>query len=114
MPEEAYRIVVNLMNRQLHLLKGDRVISTFPVGIGKALTRTPEGEYSIVNKVPHPGGPFGAYWLGLSRPHYGIHGTNRPSSIGKRVSKGCIRMFNQDVLWLANRVPVGTRVTIQA
>lgn len=51
-------------------------------------------------------------WMGLSKKHYGIHGTNNPSSIGKFVSKGCIRMFNKDVEELARKVPVGTPVFI--
>lgn len=62
----------------------------------------------------NPGGPFGTRWLGLSAPYgdYGIHGTNNPSSIGKSVSNGCIRMFNNDVIELSNLVPIGTSVTI--
>ncbi len=60
----------------------------------------------------NPGGPFGVLWMGLSKPHYGIHGTNNPASIGKNVSHGCIRMFNHDVLELSSRVPIGTRVAI--
>jgi lipoprotein-anchoring transpeptidase ErfK/SrfK len=109
----AYRIIVDLSDRKLHLLIGDRVIRSFPIGIGTMLTQTPYGEYTIVNKEPNPGGPFGAYWLGLSRPHYGIHGTNNPSSIGKMVSHGCIRMYNHDVLVLSRLLPIGTRVTIR-
>jgi lipoprotein-anchoring transpeptidase ErfK/SrfK len=109
-----YRIIVDLSERKLHLLQGDRFIRSFPVGIGRMVTQTPRGEFHIISKVPHPGGPFGAYWLGLSKPHYGIHGTNDPSSIGKLVSHGCIRMYNQDVIGLAHLVPVGTRVTIQS
>ncbi|WP_067623956.1 L,D-transpeptidase [Alicyclobacillus acidiphilus] len=109
-----YRIIVDLSDRRLHLLDGDVVVRSYPVGIGKVATVTPVGEYRIVNKQANPGGPFGAYWMGLSRPHYGIHGTNRPSSIGKLVSHGCIRMYNQSVLELAGLVPVGTRVTIRA
>jgi len=108
-----YRIIVDLSERSLYLLDGDRVVNRFPVGIGKMLTQTPVGEYRIVNKQPNPGGPFGAFWMGLSRPHYGIHGTNDPSSIGREVSHGCIRMYNEDVLRLASIVPVGTRVTIR-
>ena len=56
---------------------------------------------------------FGALWMGLSKPHYGIDGTNNPASIGKNVSHGCIRMFNHDVLELSSRVPIGTRVAIR-
>jgi lipoprotein-anchoring transpeptidase ErfK/SrfK len=109
----AYRIIVDLSDRKLHLLDGDRVVRSYPVGIGRMVTQTPAGEFTIVNKAPNPGGPFGAYWLGLSKPHYGIHGTNNPASIGGMVSKGCIRMYNQDVIDLAGKVPIGTRVTIR-
>lgn len=108
-----YRIIVDLSDFQLHLLDGNIVIRTFPVAIGKMATQSPPGNYTIVNKQPNPGGPFGAYWLGLSKPHYGIHGTNDPSSIGRSVSHGCIRMYNEDVVELAALVPIHTRVTIR-
>jgi lipoprotein-anchoring transpeptidase ErfK/SrfK len=77
------------------------------------LTSTPSGTFSIINKAPNPGGPFGSMWLGLSKPHYGIHGTNNPASIGKNVSHGCIRMYNRDVNELARLVPIGTPVYIR-
>jgi lipoprotein-anchoring transpeptidase ErfK/SrfK len=109
-----YRIIVDLSDRKLYLLDGDVVVRTFPVGIGKMVTQTPKGEYTIINKQPHPGGPFGVLWMGLSKPHYGIHGTNNPSSIGRLVSHGCIRMHNEDVLTLSSLVPIHTRVTIRA
>jgi lipoprotein-anchoring transpeptidase ErfK/SrfK len=109
----AYRIIVDVSDRKLHLLDGDRVFRTWPIGIGTMLRHTPTGEFTIVNKVPNPGGPFGVYWMGLSKPHYGIHGTNNPSSIGKLSSHGCIRMFNKDVVDLSKLVSIGTRVTIR-
>lgn len=108
-----YRIIVDLSQRMLYLLDNDIVIRGFPVGIGKMLTESPLGDFTIINKQPDPGGPFGVFWMGLSKPHYGIHGTNDPSSIGKEVSHGCIRMFNEDVLALSSIVPIGTRVTIR-
>jgi lipoprotein-anchoring transpeptidase ErfK/SrfK len=108
------RIIVDLSDRHLYLLEDNRVVRGFLVGIGKILTRTPEGEYQIINKESNPGGPYGVFWMGLSRPGYGIHGTNNPASIGKMVSKGCIRMYNEDVLQLESLVSVGTRVTIRA
>lgn len=108
-----YRIIVDLSQRMLYLLDDDIVVRGFPVGIGKMLTQSPVGDYTIINKQRNPGGPFGSFWMGLSKPHYGIHGTNDPSSIGKEVSQGCIRMFNADVLALQALVPVGTRVTIR-
>lgn len=109
----AYRIIVDLSDRRLYLLSGNQVVKSYPVGIGKMLTQTPAGEFHIINKQPHPGGPFGVFWMGLSKPHYGIHGTNNPASIGHQVSHGCIRMYNQDVLELSRIVPVGTHVTIR-
>ncbi|GIO10774.1 hypothetical protein J19TS2_03290 [Cohnella xylanilytica] len=108
-----YRIIVDLSDRRLYLLDGDIVVREFPVGIGKMVTQTPVGDYTIINKQADPGGPFGAFWMGLSKPHYGIHGTNDPSSIGRLVSHGCIRMYNEDVLALASLVPIHTRVTIR-
>lgn len=110
----TYWIDVSTTKRQLTLYNGSHVIKRYPVGIGKILTPTPTGNYTIINKDPHPGGPFGAMWMGLSRPHYGIHGTNNPSSIGKYVSHGCIRMYNQDVLELSRIVPIGTNVYIHS
>lgn len=108
-----YRIIIDLSDRQLYLLDHDIVVRAYPVGIGRMVTQTPSGEFTIINKQPHPGGPFGAFWMGLSKPSYGIHGTNDPSSIGGLVSHGCIRMYNQDVLELQALVPIGTRVTIR-
>ncbi|WP_374020207.1 L,D-transpeptidase [Paenibacillus thiaminolyticus] len=109
----SYRIIVDLSDRMLYLLDGNRVVRGYPVGIGKMVTRTPTGEFTIINKQYNPGGPFGVLWMGLSKPHYGIHGTNDPSSIGRIVSHGCIRMYNADVLQLSSYVPVNTRVTIR-
>ncbi|WP_093691536.1 L,D-transpeptidase [Sporolituus thermophilus] len=110
----AYSIIVSLARRRLMLLKDGQVVKSYPVGVGKSGTPTPTGTYYIVNKLPNPGGPYGAMWLGLSHRGYGIHGTNNPSSIGGYVSKGCIRMYNRDVLELARTVPLGTAVTITA
>ncbi|MFS8631685.1 MAG: L,D-transpeptidase [Bacillales bacterium] len=105
-------INVSTKNHQLKLFDGNQLLETYPIAVGKMLTQTPYGIYTIINKQPNPGGPFGAFWIGLSKPHYGIHGTDDPSSIGKAVSRGCIRMHNRDVEELAGIVPVGTRVFI--
>ena len=51
-------------------------------------------------------------WLGLSKPQYGIHGTNNPASIGTMASLGCVRMYNRDVEELFPQVSVGTTVEI--
>lgn len=108
----AYSIIVDLSAKQLILYRDGSVVRNFPVGVGKMVTPTPIGTYHIVNKIPNPGGPFGVMWMGLSIPHYGIHGTNNPASIGKVVSHGCIRMYNSDVLELSRLVSLGTPVKI--
>ncbi len=108
----AYSITVNVPARRLTLYRDGSPVKSYPVGVGKMLTPTPVGNYQIVNKRPNPGGPFGVLWMGLSRPHYGIHGTNDPASIGHFVSHGCIRMYNSDVLELSRMVSIGTPVRI--
>ena len=60
----------------------------------------------------HPLNPLGVRALYLGSSAYRIHGTDAPWTIGQPVSKGCIRMYNQDVIDLYNRVPVGTKVTV--
>ncbi|WP_419181282.1 L,D-transpeptidase [Fictibacillus nanhaiensis] len=109
-----YEIYISTTRKRLALVKDGKVIKRYPIGVGKMLTPTPTGTYTIINKAPNPGGPFGVMWMGLSRPHYGIHGTDTPSSIGKNVSKGCVRMHNNHVLELSQLVPIGTKVVIRA
>jgi lipoprotein-anchoring transpeptidase ErfK/SrfK len=108
----AYSIHVSLSAHTLTLKRNGQIVKAYPIATGKMLTQTPVGVYYIINRAPNPGGPFGSMWLGLSRPHYGIHGTNDPSSIGKSVSHGCIRMYNEDVNELARLVPIGIPVYI--
>lgn len=109
---QLYTITVNTSAFTLTLYKNGQWYRSYPVAIGKPSTPTPKGTFKIVNKALNPGGPFGARWLGLSKAHYGIHGTNNPSSIGNAVSNGCIRMHNRDVIKLYNFVPIGTTVKI--
>jgi lipoprotein-anchoring transpeptidase ErfK/SrfK len=59
-----------------------------------------------------PGNPLGARAMYLGTSQYRIHGTNDPSTIGKFVSSGCIRLINEDVIDLFSRVDVGTRVVV--
>ena len=60
----------------------------------------------------HPMNPLGVRGLYLGSSTYRIHGTDAPWTIGQPVSKGCIRMYNQDVIELYDRVQVGTKVTV--
>ncbi len=59
-----------------------------------------------------PGNPLGARAMYLGNTDYRIHGTNDPSSIGKHMSSGCIRMLNADAIDLYNRVGIGTKVVV--
>ncbi|HHV46214.1 MAG TPA: L,D-transpeptidase family protein [Tissierellia bacterium] len=89
------------------------VIKTYAVATGKSDTPTPLGTFKIVEKAKWGGG-FGSRWLGLNVPwgRYGIHGTNRPGSIGFNASAGCVRMRNKDVEELFDMVDYNTTVTI--
>ncbi|WP_279230296.1 L,D-transpeptidase [Thermohalobacter berrensis] len=109
---QTYSITINTSSRTLTLFKNGQWFKSYPIAVGKPSTPTPKGTYTIVNKAVNPGGPFGVRWLGLSIPHYGIHGTNNPASIGKAVSNGCVRMYNKDIIELFNIVPIGTTVKI--
>lgn len=109
-----YSVTINVNERRLYLIQEGKILKSYPVAVGKPTSPTPKGTFKIVNVAVNPGGPFGVRWLGLDAPggDYGIHGTNNPSSIGKAVSNGCIRMYNQDILDLIKYVWVGTVVRI--
>lgn len=107
-----YLITISLNAKTLSFYRQGSFVKTYPVAIGKPSTPSPQGTFTIVNKVLNPGGPYGTRWMGLSARGYGIHGTNNPSSIGTRASNGCIRMYNQDVNELYSQVPVRTTVKI--
>jgi lipoprotein-anchoring transpeptidase ErfK/SrfK len=119
------RIVVSIPDRKLALLEGERVLKVYDVAVGKPSTPSPQGEFAIIHRIPQPtwygpkktvapgkDNPLGTRWLGLSAAGYGIHGTNRPDSIGKAASHGCIRMRNADVEELFELVKVGVTVEL--
>lgn len=120
-----YSILVDKSQNNLILKADDRILKVYKVSTG-INNSTPIGTYKIVNKlidpvwysagaVVPPGSPkniLGSRWLGLSLKGYGIHGTIEPSSIGKQITAGCIRMHNKDVEELYIIVPLGTEVTI--
>ena len=127
--EDQLFLLVEKSKNQLQIVMNDLPIYTFRVATGKTLDKTPEGTYKIIRKVKKPwylpknipGGdptnPIGTRWLGLNVSEtdgykYGIHGTNDPSSIGKHVSQGCIRMRNEDIEWLFRHIPLNTEVRI--
>ncbi|WP_286228588.1 L,D-transpeptidase family protein [Neobacillus mesonae] len=122
-------IIINKQNNQLAYYANGKLQKIFRVGTGRSPSLTPEGKFKIVNKIVNrpyykgkiPGGdprnPLGNRWLGLNArgtwgTTYGIHGNNNPSSIGHYVSSGCVRMYDNQVEWLFNQVPVNTPVII--
>jgi len=126
-PSPARRIVVSIPDRKLAVVENDAVVTVFPVAVGTAATPSPAGTFTIVNRVSNPTyyksgqviapgarNPVGTRWIGLSRKGYGIHGTNNPRSIGSAKSHGCIRLRNQDVEQLFDRVRPGDVVELHA
>lgn len=109
-----YSIIVDTNEKTLTLFKDDEYYKTYSIAVGKKSTPTPKGNFKIIAKSVNPGGPYGARWMALSVPggHYGIHGTNKPDSIGKEISKGCIRLLNEDIIDLYSLVIIGTAVDI--
>ena len=116
-------IIVNTYYNKIYLYQNGKLIWSRPVASGKYSTPSPTGKFSVVNKIVNPyyskgnikGGspanPLGVRWLGIGGA-YGIHGNNNESSIGKKVSNGCIRLHNYDIVDLYNRVSVGDKVII--
>ncbi|MCR6545583.1 L,D-transpeptidase family protein [Dehalobacterium formicoaceticum] len=113
-PKGVVTIKVDLNTHQLHILDDGQVFKTYPIAIGKSKTPSPVGEYKIIHKALNWGTGFGTRWMGLNVPWgiYGIHGTNKPGSIGQAASHGCFRMFNRDVEEIYPWIPMGTRVIV--
>lgn len=107
-------IVIDVAARSLVLYEDDQEVCRYPVAVGKSSTPTPLGEWKVIHKGVGWGNGFGTRWMGLnvSWGIFGIHGTNKPGSIGTYASHGCIRMFNRDVEKLYPLVPWGCRVKI--
>jgi len=112
--ESEYDIMIDLTESILYLFKDGEIVKKYVVAQGKPSTPSPVGVWEIVSKARNWGGGFGTRWLGLNVPwgEYGIHGTNRPSSIGHRASQGCFRMRNKDVEELYDLVPYRTKVYV--
>jgi len=108
-------ITINLAKRLLEVYSDEELFKKYRIAVGKSGTPSPIGEWQVVWKDYNWGTGFGTRWMGLNVPWgvYGIHGTNKPWSIGQFASHGCIRMRNKDVEELFEWVPVGTPVRIE-
>lgn len=116
----------------------DGSIESFPVAIGQPGYDTPTGRFQVIEKVvdpefvlyddwehptrlvkrfpPGPTNPLGLRWIGFAAAHgwtIGFHGTPHPELLGRAVSHGCVRMRNQDVVRLFDRVAIGTTVVVE-
>ncbi|MEZ5840063.1 MAG: L,D-transpeptidase [Hyphomicrobiales bacterium] len=129
-------IIIRTHERRLYLITRRGEAIRYPVAVGKpgkawaGRTRI-DGKYvnpawappaavkrdipSIPNLIPGgaPNNPMGVRALTLAGDEYAIHGTNRPKTIGKAASYGCIRMYNHDIVDLYERVRVGTPVIVE-
>jgi lipoprotein-anchoring transpeptidase ErfK/SrfK len=127
-------IIIDTAHTYLYLTLGAGQALRYGIGVGRqgftwsgveTISRTAEWPdwippAEMVARQPYlprwvgggPGNPLGARALYLGNTDYRIHGTNDPTSIGKHVSSGCIRMLNADVIDLFGRVGIGTKVLV--
>ena len=120
-----HRLVVDRARMRLTLLRGGRVVMRAPVGVGQARWPTPRGTFLVRNRLEGYTSPqYGPVAFGTSARSptltdwpaggfVGIHGTDRPDLIPGRVSHGCVRLRNPDMLRLSRLMPVGTQVEIR-
>lgn len=138
-PPAGNGIVINIPQRMLFLLSEGRVVRAYPVSLGRPDWPTVVGTFTIARKEvdptwnvppsiqeemrrqgkpvltcvpPGPENPLGKYYMALSAPNFGIHGTNAPSSIFRFQTHGCIRVHPDDIEDLFPRVMIGTSVEI--
>ncbi|WP_036772198.1 L,D-transpeptidase family protein [Polaromonas glacialis] len=139
-PARAASIRIDKSGHVLFLLDKDALpVAAFPISMGGASDPLPVGRMEIKNAAKDPvftfdptllkgskktdikadiaagpNNPVGVYWLGLSKPHWGIHGTPDPERVGWSESNGCIHLTNWDVLRVAKAVKVGFAVDVHA
>lgn len=135
----AKKIEIDKSSKTLWVLGAERkVLGVFPISIGGPQDPLPIGVMKIVNEVPNPGftynpailkntpkgaekveiapgpnNPVGTMWLGLSKPHWGLHGTPNPAKLGHDETNGCIHLTNWDVQRLARLVKPGFDVDVR-
>jgi lipoprotein-anchoring transpeptidase ErfK/SrfK len=135
-PLRVARIIVSDRGRYLHALDAaGRIVFHFPATLGSDYFPSPSGDYRVTSVTedpwfhyqpellegkdpsmptarlaPGPNSPVGRVWIGLSKEHFGIHGTAAPETIGYVTSSGCVRLTNWDALRLARSVRPGVVV----
>lgn len=126
---EKTMIIINKKSNKLAFFKYGELQKVYPVATGRSYSLTPQGKFKVIKKWEcpvyyatnkagcDPANPLGPRWLGLNVPGtngytYGIHGNNKPSSIGTYASSGCVRMHNDTISTLFETVPLYTPVLI--
>lgn len=131
-PVDRPNVLVDLSARLVVYRHGEEAVLCFPCGIGREGKDTPPGIFAVGDKVEEPiwyqsdgppvpfGSPenaLGDRWIEWrqdgQKTSYGFHGTNDPNGVGSRVSRGCIRLRNEDVRELFELLPVGAEIVIQ-
>lgn len=133
---EIDEIVISASGFYVHALDPQgKIVMHFPTTLGSTFDPSPTGEHRVTSitrdpwwhyqpeilkhvdsskpdaKIPPgPNNAVGAVWMALSIPHYGIHGTSAPETIGYTTSAGCVRLTNWDALFLADRIEKGVGV----
>ncbi|PZV19354.1 MAG: L,D-transpeptidase [Leptolyngbya sp.] len=130
--EQPLRLEIRLSRRQVSLYRGDTVVKSYAIAVGRAGWETPRGTFQVKQMFRNPtwihplkkgivipGGdpenPLGRYWIGFwsnGKNWIGFHGTDNPKSVGKAASHGCIRMHNEDIEELFKKVSLGTEVKV--
>jgi lipoprotein-anchoring transpeptidase ErfK/SrfK len=128
-------IIIQTAEKYLYLVQGGNRAIRYGIGVGRdgfqwqGLVRISRKQEwpdwrpppEMIERQPYlprfmaggPGNPLGARAMYLGATVYRIHGTNQPDTIGSKVSSGCFRLINPDVIDLFDRVPVGTRVIVR-
>ena len=137
-PTASVEILIDGATKSLEVRDGDKVVMYAPITSGSEHDPLPIGEWKVTGvswnpvfnynpdlfwdaepshtkaKIPAgPNGPVGVVWVDINKPHFGLHGTPEPSTIGRTESHGCVRLTNWDATKLARAVSPGTKVTIQ-
>ena len=108
-------ILIEIDLKRLTLYEGKTVLRQYPIASGAWETPSPLGVYRISGRFKTEMSGFGTRFLKLNVPYglYGIHGTNKPQSIGSNASHGCFRLRTKDAEELYALVPDGTKVYIE-
>ena len=134
---ENRKIYVDTKERFLLIYEDKQLVAEFPITPGSSTLPAPLGLWKILgiatmpffrhdegvlnhgvksdqfyNLPPGPNNPVGVLWIGLNKPHVGIHGTNNPETIGRAASHGCIRTANWDAARIKDLITVGNPVSI--